>query len=118
MLKRKRRFERLGTLSLAIAGVIGAFMVLGAVLYYKLQVLGPDLLFGSASVALVAFTLLAGLLLSYPKWFLRADNMQQISSGTAHSGPEKVTTNKLIADPDFSPASVTEQSTELLKTPR
>lgn len=115
LLARKRKIELLGTICLATAGLIGLLFLLGQLFYEKLKVFGPDLVFGGASVALVVFAVASAALLSYPKFMMRFDKVTSPSE-RIDSPIEQVDTNKLISDPPFEPASVTEHSTELLRS--
>lgn len=111
LLKRKRRAEMLGVLSLSTAGIIGLMLLLSKVFYYKLLILGPELLFGGAFGALILFLLASAFFFNYPKVFMKIDRV----NSRLDEQPEIVTpTNKLLNDPPFQPASVTEHSTELL----
>jgi hypothetical protein len=113
LLKRRRRFEMLGAFFLSMAGVVGLSILIAAVFYYKMQWVGPQILFGSASIALVVFTLLSGFFLSYPKIMMKLDrfNVEPMNSPKV----EAVTTRKLIDERPFEPiSSVTEDATELL----
>ena len=112
LLKKRARMELIGKSALTISGIIGFFLLLTQVVYYKLILLGPEVLFGSAIGALVLFLLASIFFLAYPKFFLKIDRT------TPHSPeqPELATpTSKLLNDPPFEPASVTEHSTELLR---
>ena len=85
----------------------------------KLKVLGPDLLFGGASVGLVIFMIAAAVLLSYPRMVMKFDNLKPRSPVDTMSDQEHhLDTNKLLGETPFEPASVTEHSTELLKERR
>ena len=112
LLKKQKRLDKLGVLSLSISGIIGFSILLAVAFYYKLAILGPEILFGSAIGALILFLLASIFLLAYSKYFMRygkADN---------HFREEKelaTPTNRLLNDPHFQPASVTEHSTELLE---
>src|SRR5688572_2614645 len=70
MERRRERIERLGYLSLSIAGVIAVSLVLGIASYFKLVLFGPDVLLWSAFGALAVFVLLAAGFLGYSKFFL------------------------------------------------
>lgn len=112
LLKRRKRVEMLGVCSLSIAGIIGFSLLLSKVFYYKLMILGPELLFGSAIGALILFLLASVFFFNYPKFFMKLDRINP----NLHEQPELATpTNKLLGDPPFEPASVTEHSTELLR---
>ena len=111
LLKKQRRIEKLGVYSLSIAGVIGVCLLLAIGLYYKLQFFGPEFIFGSAMGALILFLLASISLLAYSKYFMKIGQPD-------YSLPRKdlaTPTDKLLSDPPFQPASVTEHSTELLR---
>lgn len=114
LLKKKKWLEFIGKSTLAISGIIGICLLLTLAVYYKLMLLGPEVLFGSAIGSLILFLLASIFFLAYPKFFLRIERL------VPHS-PEQseltTPTSKLLNNPPFEPASVTEQSTELL-TPR
>ena len=114
--RRKRLFEMFGIGSLSIAGLIGLGSLLAKVFFYKLILFGPELLFYSAYGALILFGLLAVFFFNYPKLFMNFEKVNPrlpADSVNVHPSP---TTNKLLEDPPFEPASVTEHSTELLPT--
>jgi len=114
LLKKKRWMELLGKSALTISGIIGLCLLLTLAVYYKLMLLGPQVLFGSAVGALILFLLASITFLAYPKFFLKIDGAILHSPAQ----PELTTrTGKLLNDPQFEPASVTEYSTELL-TPK
>ncbi len=115
MLKRKRRFELLGVASLSIAGIIGLSLLMANAFYYKLQIFGPELLFRSAAVALLVFAAASIFFFNYPKFVMKFD---RVDPQLEPQEEKPATTNRLLADPPFEPASVTEHSTELLKTPK
>lgn len=112
LLKRKRRAEMLGVVSLSTAGVIGLMLLLSKVFYYKLLILGPELLFGSAIGALILFLLASVFFFNYPKFFLKLDRVNPRFGEQAEAATP---TNKLLNDPAVEPASVTEHSTEILR---
>ena len=115
LLERKRTFQLLGVASLSIAGVIGVFIVAAAIFYYKMQWVGPELLFRSASIALVLFTLFSAFFLSYPKFMKKLARLDSPPVELSRNEVEAVTTRKLIEEGPFEPVpSVTEDSTELL----
>lgn len=115
LLQRKRQLELLGVACLSIAGVIGLFIVAAAVFYYKMQWIAPELLFGFASIALVLFTILSALFLSYPKFMKRLAQSNPRPPDPEKKELEAVTTQKLIEEKPIEPIqSVTEDSTELL----
>ena len=109
LLKKKKRMQWIGKSALTISGIIGLCLLLTLAVYYKLILFGPELLFGSAIGALILFLLTSIFFLAYPKFFLQIDRAIPRSPEM----PEH-RTNKLLEDPSFEPASVIEQSTELL----
>ena len=112
LLKKKRRMELMGTGALSIAGVIGLCMLLAVAVYYKLMLLGPQLLFGSAIGALILFVLASVFFFNYSKFFLKIERANRHSPENSELAEP---TGKLLNDPHFEPASVTEHSTELLR---
>ena len=105
--------ELVGTGALTVAGIIGFCLLLTLAVYYKLLFFGPEVLFGSAIGALVLSLLVSIFFLAYPKFFLKIDNRDIPHSNEQPelTGP----TGKLLDDPPFEPASVSEHSTELLR---
>ena len=112
LLKKKRRIEKLGVYSLSIAGIIGLCLLIAVTVYYKLAILGPELLFGSAVGALILFLLASIAFFAYSKYFRR---FVYSNKDLPEQRDLKNETKKLINDAPFEPASVTEHSTELLK---
>lgn len=111
LFKKQRWMQRLGVFSLSTAGFIGFALLLAQVVYYKLLVLGPLLLFGSAIGAVMLFLLASAFFFIYPKFFMKLDRSDpHFPEQTEISTP----THKLLNDPPFERASVTEHSTELL----
>lgn len=85
--------------------------------FYKLILLGSEILFGSAIGALISFLFLSVFFFNYPKLFMKVEKPDSKLSLAEDGGPEP-TTNKLIFDRPFEPvSSVTEHTTELLATP-
>lgn len=64
-----------GFFSLSIAGIIGFSLLLAKAFYYKLMIVGPELLFGSAIEALILFLLASVFFFNYPKFFLKLDRI-------------------------------------------
>lgn len=108
LVKRQRRMQMLGVFSLSAAGMIGLALLLAEVVYYKLLILGSELLFGSAMGAVILFLLASVIFFNYPKFFMKPGRPDP------HLPGQTISTNKLLNDPPFEPASVTEHSTELL----
>lgn len=116
LLARKRKFETLGFFSVSVAGIIGFSLLIAGAFYYKLQIFGPELLFRSASIALVVFALASIFFFNYPKFAMRFDRIDPNFAPEEEDQPRSGDTNKLLSDAPFEPASVTEHSTELLKS--
>ena len=112
LLKKKRRVELVGMSAFSIAGIIGICLLIALAFYYKLALFGPELLFGSAIGALILFLLASLFFFSYSKFFLRID---RVRADSPESPQLPATTNRLLNDPPFEPASVTERSTERLR---
>ena len=111
--RRRARFERIGLLCVSIAGLIGFSLLLFLAAQYKLVLLGPEVLYGSAVAALITFLLLSVFFFNYPKFFMKARKLEP-----DENPPSAVVTAKLIEDRPFDPASsVTEGTTEFLKVP-
>ncbi|MEO8574736.1 MAG: hypothetical protein ABI481_12265 [Pyrinomonadaceae bacterium] len=112
--RRKQIFEKLGLSALSVAGVVALMLLLFKVALYKLILLGPELLFGSAIGALVGFLLLSVFFFNYPRLFMRVDKLNP-TLASADKSDEANPTNKLIEDKIFEPVpTVTERSTDLL----
>jgi len=113
LMRRRERFEKLGVFSLSIAGIIGFAILLFKAAEYKLILLGPEVLYGSAIAALIGFMLLSVFFFNYPKFFLKAKDRSPIENELAGAS-----TAKLIEDRPFEPArSVTEHTTDFLRSP-
>jgi hypothetical protein len=116
--RRKEVFAKLGVGSLSIAALIAIAYVLTKVALYKLILLGPEVLFGSAAAALIGFLLLSVFFFNYPKLFMKFEPVKTVRPD-AEKPVLSSPTNKLIDDRPFEPVpSVTEDSTELLANPR
>jgi len=111
LFERQKRMRMIGRFSLSTAGAIGLALLLAQVVFYKLMIIGPVLLFGGASGAVILFLLASVFFFNYPKLFMKLDRSDPHLPGQAETS---IPTNKLLADPPFEPASVTEHSTELL----
>ena len=116
--RRKRVFEIMGMFSISTAGFIGLGLLLGKAFYYKLILFGPDILFYSATVALILFGLLSVFFFNYPKLFMKFDKLNPRLRASVADKDISLPTNKLLNDPPFQPVSVTEHSTELLPSRR
>lgn len=115
MIRRKELFEKLGVGSLGVMSVIALSAVLYKAGTYKAALFGEAALLWAALGAFAVFGLLAVFFFNYPKVVLNLDktNTRLEPNETA----EKTVTKKLIEDRVFEPASVTEDSTTLLKAP-
>jgi uncharacterized membrane protein len=110
--RRKERFQRIGVACLSIAGIVGFSMLLFKAAQYKLELLGPNVLFFSAGGALIVFLLLSVFFFNYP---LDSKTAKR-NTREADDPPSAPITAKLIDDRPFEPASsVTEDTTEMLK---
>lgn len=115
--RRIRRFEKIGVASLSIAAIIGLSMLIVKAFEYKVILLGPTVLFYTAFASLLLFGLFSVYCFNY-KEFVNFDKQNPRLPVTENEDEiERVTTNKLIEDRIFEPASVTEHSTELLEIP-
>ena len=115
--RRIRAFEIVGVFSLSIAAIVGLSMLIVKAFQYKVILFGPDVLFYAAFAALLLFGLFSVYCFNY-KEFINFDKLNPRLPATENGEVEKVTTNKLIEERVFEPASVTEHSTELLEIPR
>jgi len=112
LLKKKRRMELMGMSAVSISGIIGFCLLVALAFYYKLALFGPQLLFGSAIGALILFLLASVFFFGYSRFFLKVGRVQEHSP----ESPQLSTpTNRLLDDPPFEPASVTEHSTQRLR---
>jgi hypothetical protein len=118
LMQKVRRFEKLGVASLTIFALIGLALLFSKVFYYKLILFGPEVLFWAATIAMIAFGLLSVFLFNYPKFGIKLDKVNPRLPIPVMPPDRKATTKKLLADPPFEPASVTEHSTELLRNRR
>ena len=118
--RRKERFEKLGLSSLAVTGSIGLAMLIWKVAEFKAALFGPELMLWSAFAAFALFGLLAVFFFNYANLVMKFEKANPRLPSVKHEDdPVVVTTSKLIDDRPFEPVgSVTEHSTELLRTPR
>lgn len=117
--RRKELFERLGLFSLAISGIVGISMLVWKVGEIKASIFGPEVLIWSAFGALAFFGLASVFFFNYPRWFMDFEKLNpRLDPAKPEIESKDRTTAKLLEDPIFEPASVTEDSTELLATPR
>jgi len=115
--RRIHRFETVGVFSLSIAVIVGLSMLIVKAFQYKVILFGPDVLFYGAFVALLLFGLFSVYCFNY-KEFVNFDKLNPRLPVPENDEVEKITTNKLLEDPLFQPASVTERTTELLEIQR
>ena len=116
--RRIRRFELIGVASLSIAAIVGLSVLIVKAFQYKVILFGPEVLFYAAFAALLLFGLFSVFCFNY-KEFVNFDKLNpRLPVSETDNKVEKVTTNKLLEDRVFAPASVTEHSTELLEIPR
>ena len=112
--KRKELFEKLGIFSLTCTGLIGIAFFFSKVIYYKIILLGADVLFWSGFAALIVFGLLSVFFFNYPKLFMNPENINPLLL----KPKEKELfdpVNKLLPEVFIEPIqSVTENPTELL----
>lgn len=118
LLRRKKLFERLSKLSISISGFVGFMIIVSIAVFYKLIILGPEILFGSAMGAVVLFGLLAAFFYAYPRFFMDSEQQRADRSERDEQKELTVPTGNLLNESKFEPASVTEDSTELLHVPR
>src|SRR5215813_11448484 len=111
-LKRKKFFENLGKLSGAIAAFVGFLLILSIAAYYKLILLGPEILIGSALGAVVLFGLLSAFFFAYPKFFMKFDKLRAKPETSPVTNELSAPTDRLLDESRFEPASVTEDETE------
>lgn len=117
--RRKELFERLGQFSLAISAIVGISMLVWKVGEIKSSIFGSEVLIWSAFGALAFFGLAAVFFFNYPKLFMDFEKLNpRLDPAKPSIDAEDRTTAKLLEDRVFEPASVTEDSTELLATPR
>ncbi len=112
--KRKELFEKLGIFSLSSFGVIGIAFFFSKVIYYKMILIGADVMFWSGFIAFVVFGLLAVFFFNYPKLFM---NLENVNPNLLKAKEKKISnsTNKLLPEGFIEPIpSVTENSTKLL----
>src|SRR5258708_7035117 len=90
LFKRRRRVQMLGFFPFSTTGVIGLALLLAQAFYYKLLILGPELLlFWSATGAVILFLLASVFFFNYPRLFIKLDRKnarfdQQSRSSNAH----------------------------------
>ncbi len=117
--KRKEIFDKLGISSLIILASIGISFLFFKIVYYKMILLGENVLYWSGFLAFLLFGLLAVFFFNYPKFFMNEKLLELKEKLSESKDSEKVTigadTRKLLDESSFEPIpSVTENSTELL----
>lgn len=115
--RRTRRFEVIGIFSLSITAIVAFAMLIVKAFQYKVILFGPDVLFYFAFAAFIIFGLFSVFCFNY-KEVVDFEKLNPRLPSTEATGEEPVTTNKLIEDRPFEPASVVENTTELLKGPK
>lgn len=113
--KRKELFDKLGVFALICFGGIGISYLFYKIIYYKMILFGENVMFWSAFLAFVVFGLAAVFFFNYPKFFI-SEKLNELREKTAETEKNQIgaETNKLLNESHFEPASVTENSTELL----
>ena len=113
--RRKEVFEKLGVFALVCFGSIGISYLFYKIIYYKMLLFGENAIFWSAFLAFIVFGLLAVFFFNYPKFFMN-EKLSELKEKMAESETNQIEaeTNKLLNESRFEPASVTENSTELL----
>lgn len=113
--RRKEVFDKLGFFALFCFGCIGFSYFFYKVVQYKVILFGEDLILGSALAAFIVFGLLAAFLFIYPKFFIN-EKLSELKEKLSEAEQDQISgeTNKLLNESHFEPASVTENSTELL----
>ena len=118
LLERKRHFEMAGFAAISAAAMIGVALVVARIFIYKLLYFGDEFLFKSALFALLGFLLASVALFAYTKLMMRSMKRHSALPNTDNELTPAAITDKLLPDPTFKPASVTEHTTELLKKRR
>ncbi len=112
--RRKDLFEKLGLLSLSVSAMIGFGLLIAKVAYYKMVLFGPEVLFWSATGALIVAALLSVFFFNFPKLFMNFEKINPRLAPADLSEPAPQTAN-LIEDRPFEPVpSVTDNTTDLL----
>ncbi|MCC6330022.1 MAG: hypothetical protein IT174_16025 [Acidobacteria bacterium] len=117
LLQRKERFEKLGTAAISVTAMIGLAAFLSKIL--GLDIFGPGLPLWIGFITFAVFGLFAVFFFNYPKIFMEFEKVNpRLSPSKPANETTQLPTNKLLNDPPFEPASVTEHSTELLPLSR
>jgi hypothetical protein len=116
--KRKALFEKLGIFSLSGFGLIAISFLFAVVIYYKMILFGPNVLFWSGFAAFAVFGLLSVFFFNYPKLFMKFEKINP-RLPPPEQAQISVPTNQLLEEKSFEPiGSITENSTELLHIER
>ncbi|MBL8181160.1 MAG: hypothetical protein JNL64_06060 [Blastocatellia bacterium] len=113
---RIRKFEKIGVASLSVAAIIALSMIIIKAYEYKVILFGPNVLLYIAMAAFVLFALFSVYCFNY-KEFINFDKLNPRMPSPEPNEGEQFTTSKLIEDRPFEPASVVENTTELLELP-
>jgi hypothetical protein len=113
---RIRKFEKIGVASLSVAAIIALSMIIIKAYEYKVILFGPNVLLYIGMAAFVLFALFSVYCFNY-KEFINFDKLNPRMPSPEPNEGEKFTTSKLIEDRPFEPASVVENTTELLELP-
>lgn len=117
LLQRKERFEKLGIAAISVTAMIGLVALLSKIL--GLEIFGPDFSPWIGFAAFAVFGLLSVFFFNYPKLFMEFEKVNpRLSPSISAENTPPLATDKLLNDPPFEPASVTEHSTELLPASR
>ena len=113
--RRKEFFEKLAVFALFCSGCIAGSYLLFKIIYYKMILFGENAIFLSAVIAFVVFGLLAFFFFNYPKFFMN-EKLSALKEKIAEAEKNQIgaVTGKLLEESHFEPATVTENSTELL----
>lgn len=112
--RRRDRFEKLGVASLSLFALLGLMMLMAKVFYEKLKLFGPEALFWPAFIMMMVFGILSVIFFNYHVGMKMGKVNPRLPAPPVNTEP--VDTNKLLADPPFERASVTEHTTELLSS--
>lgn len=115
--RRIRAFEIVGVFALSLAAIIGLSMLIVKAFELKVILFGPDVLFYAAFIAMLLFGMFSVYCFNY-KQFIDFDKLNPRLPAPETNSGEPATTNKLIEDRPFEPASVVDNTTELLKVSR
>jgi hypothetical protein len=113
--KRKELFDKFGVFALVCFGSIGISYLFYKIIYFKMILFGESAIFWSAFIAFIVFGLLAVFFFNYPKFFMN-EKLSELKEKMSDAENNQIgaETKKLLSESRFEPASVTENSTELL----